>query len=142
MWRYRAAADVCHLANRLLKSPVVECGDGCTVNKKVRAGEKKVGTQDYYYMQCESYSYLTAVVQNKHFAMLERRHGSGIDVEVWICTPPATVKAVQKNGFISQSTQQIKRNSRVTSLHGTGSINVETCSEIKWYGASLPTAGT
>lgn len=96
MWRYRAAADVCHLANRLLKSPVVECGDGCTVNKKVRAGEKKVGTQDYYYMQCESYSYLTAVVQNKHFAMLERRHGSGIDVEVWICTPPATVKAVQK----------------------------------------------
>jgi hypothetical protein len=51
-------------------------------------------------------------------------------------------KQFRKNGINSQSTQQIKRNARVTSLHGTGTINVETCSEIKWYGASLPTAGT
>jgi len=45
------------------------------------------------YMQWDE-SYLTTVVQNKHFAVLERRHGSGIGVEVWICTP-ATAKEVQ-----------------------------------------------
>jgi len=37
---------------------------------------------------------LTTVVQNKHFTMLERRHGSCIGVEVWICTP-ATGKEIQ-----------------------------------------------
>lgn len=51
-------------------------------------------------MQCDE-SYLTTVVQNKHFAVLERRHGSGIGVEVWICTP-ATAKAVQKRHHLPE----------------------------------------
>lgn len=46
-----------------------------------------------YCMQCESY--LTTIVQNKHFAVLEWGHGSGIGVEVWICTA-ASGKEVQK----------------------------------------------
>jgi hypothetical protein len=32
-----------------------------------------------------SSEYLTTVVQDKHFAVLEGGHGSGIGVEVWIC---------------------------------------------------------